>query len=130
MAAETRLYRRVSPREGDGWVRDENRDCIRLSSAVFTGDRMSILIGDTLETEGRPPLDALDDHPDHFLVSITADDARAQEQEVERTPIPEEPAHGDVVGRKTRGRSRALRDAARWVKAPNGLCPEEALAAA
>jgi hypothetical protein len=90
---------------------------------------MSILIGDTLEAEGRPPSDALDGYPDHFLVSITADDARAQEQEVERTPVPEEPAHGDIVGKKTRGRSRALRDAAEWVKAPNGLCPEEALAA-
>lgn len=126
---ETRLYRRVSPREGEGLVRDENSDCIRLSSAVFTGDRMSVLLGDTMEAEGRPPVQALDDHPNYFLVSISASDARAQEQEVERTPIPEEPAHGDVVGKKTRGRRRALRDAAEWAKSPDGLCPDETLAA-
>lgn len=126
---ETRLFRRISPREGDGWVRDENNDCIRLSSAAFVGDRMSVLLGDTMESEGRPPQDALAGHPDFFLVSITAADARAQEQEIERTPLPDEPAHGDVVGKKARKRRRALRDAAKWVQAPDGLCPDEKLAA-
>lgn len=130
MPVDTRLYRRVSPREGDGWVRDENHDCVRLSSAVFSGERMSVLLGDTLEAEDRPPLDALDGYPDHFLISITAGLARAQGQEVERTPLPNEPAHGDVVGKKTRGRRRALRAAAEWVKAPEELCPDEMMVAA
>jgi hypothetical protein len=90
---------------------------------------MSVLFGDTMESEGRSPLSALDDYPDHFLVAITAKAARAQEQEVERTPIPEEPAHGDVVGKKTRGRRRALCAAAEWVKPPDELCDEEKVAA-
>jgi hypothetical protein len=90
---------------------------------------MSVLLGDTMEAEGRPPLSALENYPDHFLVAITAGAARAQEQEVKRTPIPEEPAHGDVVGKKTRGRRRALCAEAEWVKAPDDLCPEEKVAA-
>jgi hypothetical protein len=29
---------------GGGYVRDENRDCLKLSSAVFSGPRMSVLL--------------------------------------------------------------------------------------
>jgi len=129
VADETRLYRRVPPHQNDGWVRDENRDCIRLSSAVFSPKSMSVLLGDTMEAEERPPLNALEEYPDHFLVAITAGAARAQAQEVNRTPIPEEPAHGDVVGKKTRGRRRALCSEAEWLKAPEDLCSDEKVAA-
>lgn len=124
----TRLYRRVLPRAGDGYVLDENRDCLRLSSAVFSGERMSVLLGDTLDDEGREPLQTLVEYPDNFLVAITAAAAREQEQEVERTPLDEEPAHGEVVGKKTKGRKRALAAAAVWIKAPEGLCPEQKIA--
>lgn len=82
-----------------------------------------------MESEGRPPRSALEKYPDHFLVAITARDAREQEQAVERTPIDEEPAHGDVIGKKTRGRRRALCAAAEWVEAPDGLCADERAAA-
>ena len=130
MQGSTRLFRRVLPRENDGWVRDENRDCIRLSSAVFSGERMSILIEDTMQSEDRAPLSALDEHPDFFLVSITANSARSQKQEVERTPLDDEPAHGDVVGKKTRGVRRALCAEAEWLKSPEGLCSDQKVAAA
>lgn len=82
-----------------------------------------------MEEEGRPPLAALDDYPDHFLVTITAKAAREEEQAVARTPIPEEPAHGDVVGRKSQKRRRRLCAQAVWIKAPEDLCPEEKVAA-
>ena len=90
---------------------------------------MSVVLGDTLESEGRSPISALEKYPDHFLVAITAGDARAQGQDVERTPIEEEPAHGDVVGKKTRGRRRALCAAAEWIEGPDGLCADERMAA-
>ncbi|MBW8060320.1 MAG: hypothetical protein FVQ78_08350 [Solirubrobacterales bacterium] len=130
MADDTRLYRRVPPRVGDGWVRDENNDCLRLSSAVFQGNEMSIFLADTMEAEGRSALDALDGHSDFFLVSITAGVACSQGQQVRRSPIEEEPAHGDVVGKKNRKLRQALRDSAEWIKAPDGLCPYEKVAAA
>ena len=129
IADDTRLFRRVPPRENEGWVRDENRDCIRLSSAVFSPKSMSVLLGDRMELEGRAPHDALTKYPDHFLVAITAGDARSQEQEVLRTPVEEEPAHGDVVGKKTRGRRRALCAAAEWLRGPDDLCEDERVAA-
>jgi hypothetical protein len=125
---ETKLFRRVAPKLEDGYVLDEDDDCLRLSSAAFLGKEMSVFLGDTLEEEGRDPLDALRQEPGFFLVSLTAADAIEAEQAVVRSPIDEEPAHGDVVGKKTRGRRRALARAAIWIKAPDGLCPDEKVA--
>lgn len=122
---ETNLYRRVIPKLEDGYVLDEEDDCLRLSSAAFVGQEMSVFMGDTMEEEGREPLDALTKEPTFFLVAITAADAVAAEQEVMRTPLDDEPAHGDVVGKKTRGRRRALARAATWLKAPDGLCADQ-----
>lgn len=125
---KTRLFRRVAPRLEDGYVLDEDGDCLRISSAAFLGKEMSVFLGDTLEEEGREPLDALRQEPGFFLVAMTAADAVAAEQKVVRSPLDNEPAHGDVVGKKTRGRRRALARAAIWIKAPDGLCPDEKVA--
>lgn len=125
----TTLYRRVLPRLDSGYVRDKNKDCLRLSSAVFLGEEMSVVLGDTLAEEGRSPRQALAEHPDFFLVAITAADAEEQDQEVKRTPLETEPAHGDVIGKKPKRVARALRDQAEWVVAPEGLCPEQKIAA-
>ena len=125
IAPQTPLYRRVAPKLGNGYVLDENRQCLRLSSAAFAGQEMSVFLGDTMAEEGRDPLEALTREPTYFLVAITAADAVAAEQEVRRTPLADEPAHGDVVGKKTRPRRRALAEAASWLKAPEELCPDQ-----
>lgn len=126
---ETTLYRRVPPRLDSGYVRDKNKDCLRLSSAVFFGEEMSVVLGDKLAEEGRLPQEALAKEPDFFLVAITAADAEEQEQTVKRTPKDEEPAHGDVIGKKPKRVARALRDRAEWVVAPEGLCAGQKIAA-
>lgn len=127
VAPETELYRRVSPRLNIGLVADEDRDCVRLSSAVFKtkNQRLSVVIEDTLRDEDREPLDALTAYPDDFLVAITADLAVNQEHAIERVPIDEEPAHAEVVGKVTGGKAREMCREARWVKAPGNICPEE-----
>lgn len=127
--ANTALYRRVPPRMNSGYVRDKNKDCLRLSSAVFFGEEMSVVLGDKLAEEGRPPREALTQEPDFFLVAISTADAEEQEQKVKRTPREKEPAHGDVIGRKPKRVARALRDRAEWVVAPDGLCPGQKIAA-
>lgn len=125
----TLLYRRVPPRIDSGYVRDKNKDCLRLSSAVFFGEEMSVVLGDKLAEEGRSSREVLTEEPDFFLVAITAADAEEQEQRVKRTPLEKEPAHGDVIGKKPKRVARALRDRAEWVVAPEGLCPGQKIAA-
>ena len=88
-----------------------------------------MVLGDTLAEEGRSSREALTGHPEFFLVAITAADAEEQDQEVKRTPLETEPAHGDVIGKKPKRVARALRDRAEWVVAPKGLCPDQEIAA-
>jgi hypothetical protein len=110
-----------------GLVRDEDRDCVRLSTAIFKtkNQRLSVVIEDTLREEGREPIDALANYSDDFLLAITADIVLKQENSVERTPIDEEPAHADIVGKVTQGKANELCREATWIKAPEDLCPEE-----
>jgi len=119
---EVELYRRGLPELGLGLVEDKNRDRVRLSSAVFAPQEMSVLIEDALREDGRVPLDALANFPDDFLIAITVLVARSQSQTVVRSPTEVEPAHGDVIGKKTRGRRREMARRARWVKEPVDLC--------
>jgi hypothetical protein len=84
------------------------------------------VVEDQLQEEGRQPLDALTRYPDDFLVAITADLAVKQNHEIERTPEDNEPAHAEIVGKVTGGKAREMCREARWIKAPEGLCSEEA----
>jgi hypothetical protein len=117
---ELELYRRVTV--PDWLVPDENRDCTRLSSAAFSADPMSVVIDDTLRASGREPVDILDRYPSDYLVALTVGLVREHEQQVIRSPIPDEPAHADVVGKKTKGRRRAFATAATWIVGPDNPC--------
>ncbi len=86
---------------------------------------MSVAVEDTLRDEGREPLDTLTAYPEDFLVAITADLALKQDHAIERTPTDDEPAHAEVVGKVTGGKAGEMCREARWVKAPENLCPEE-----
>lgn len=74
---------------------------------------MSVVLGDSLANMGRQP-SSLAIRPGGGLVRLQAGAARAQQQRIERTPQPEEPAHGDVWGDKPGVTRRALAQAAEW----------------
>ena len=68
---------------------------------------------------GRSAQDAIAGRSGFALASVTAAQARGLSQIVAADPIPEEPSHGVIFGRKTaQNVYRKLRDAAVWVVAP------------
>ena len=130
---DTLLYRRVMNQPNPPVrqiVWDGNKSCWRPSSVAFTDNRgspMSIAIGDTLEKEGLEPDSVLIGHENFSLVSFPAKIPRDKKLGVIRKPIEEDleqgvvadPAHGEVVGKKTNGVKRYLKDNAEWYIEPD-----------
>ena len=83
---------------------------------------MSIVLQDELENSGRKPDEVLIGHDDFALASVTAGVARENQQCVARDPLPDEPAHGLVIGKKRKA-SKNMAKAARWVIPPANLMP-------
>src|SRR4051794_11742609 len=81
---------------------DHNLGRHRPTSAAFQNttdtEEMSIVLGDTLARDGRAPAEIANP----YLASLQACCARAMSQVIQRDAIPEEPAHGLVVGDKSR----------------------------
>jgi hypothetical protein len=118
------VHRLLNPALDIDWDHDEGRWVVK--SSAFQNptkpeptNRMSVVLGDTLEAMDRPPEDARRAKPEWYVAALTAGFVRTEDQEVERSPTDEEPAHGDVVGdKKSRARRRRFADAARWVVEP------------
>ena len=70
---------------------------------------MSVVLMDDLENAGRNVTEVINDPEDFALATITAGSARMYNQKVIRVPLPEEPAHGLVVGNKTKSCRRIVR---------------------
>lgn len=87
----------------------------RISTAAFKDQELSVNIESTMREAGRAPEDSLHNNPNNLLVSITARTCRSNDQIVGRDPVPSEPAHGYVFGKKGRPIQRNLRDSAVWV---------------
>lgn len=123
IADDVPLYRLVHPALDVAWDENDRRWIVKSSAfqnqtrPVKSG-KMSVVLGDTLADLGRPPEDARRTKPDWYVVSVTAAFARSEDQVVERSPIHEEPAHGDVVGEKKPPRRRRFAHAAVWVVQP------------
>jgi hypothetical protein len=86
-------------------------------------DDMSIVLSDTLESLGREPENLPTNTPwagDEYGVAVlNVSYLRNDEgQLMLRTPEDDEPAHGDVCGKKPSGRRKRLRNHARWVVRP------------
>lgn len=81
---------------------------------------MSVLLADIVERDGRSAADALAGHEGFALAAITAGLARQCDQGVARDPLPEEPAHGVVVGKKTDSVRKRFAKGAEWVIPPPG----------
>lgn len=115
----TTLFRWVPPAhirrtaEGPEW-----RDGVFKNFPRREELRMSVVLQDRLEELGRTPESILEGRPGHGLVGILAGDVRAEEQKIERTPLEEELAHGDVCGEKPSARRRILAGKAFWVIEP------------
>jgi hypothetical protein len=112
IAGNERLLRRIHPQQ---LVPDErNAGKRRVSSGAFRDEELSIVIESTLLKSGRQPIDLLQAYERYSLVAITAAKARSHDQSVARDPIPDEPAHGVVFGRKKKC-AGSLADSASWV---------------
>ena len=116
---EAPLWRRVPPRH---FVFDKNRGRWRPSSAAFddhpSGTPMSVVLGQELLNAGRAAESALGNHEGFGLVSFTAGLARTNRQGIMRKPLPDEPAHAEVFGKKTTGVKRAFAKNCDWIFPP------------
>jgi hypothetical protein len=102
-------------------VPDANREeGFRPSSAAFRDDEMSVFLGDTLAERGERAVDVVPEGK--FMASLVARFVREHKQGVVRTPEKGHPAHGDVVGVKTKPRSlppaKVFAEEAAWVLPP------------
>jgi hypothetical protein len=113
VAEDMSLYRRLHPSE---IVWDDNDECLRPTSGAFEDREMSIHLDDVLKDEGREPVSVLQGKQMYSLVSLTAGFVQHEEQEVRRTPIPEDASHGEVCGNKPKGRRRRFARAAEFVE--------------
>jgi hypothetical protein len=119
IADVAQLWRRIPPRL---FIFDHNLNCYRPSSAAFddhpNGSPMSVVLGDDILAAGRIPESALAGCVGFALATFSAGLARSKGQGVVRAPLPEEPSHAEVFGRKTDSVRRTLAKGSRWVIAP------------
>jgi hypothetical protein len=110
-----RLLRRI-PRE---WVVVDH-GVERPASQAFQDHRngapMSIALEPVLLELGLPAAAVIQDQVRFRLAAITAGLARQCRQGIRRAPLPGDPSHGEVVGKKTGAVSRAFARNAVWVE--------------
>ena len=80
---------------------------------------MSIGLDDTLKSEGLKPESLLIGHEDFSLAMFTAEVARNKAQGIIRNPLENDPAHGEVFGKKTSGVRNALVSGSSWYVKPD-----------
>jgi len=114
------LWRRIPP-----WhlVHDHNQNRIRPTSAAFEDDEdgspMSVVLADVVIEAGRSETEILVGHEGFAMAAITAGLGRECAQKIVRNPLPEEPAHALLVGRKTDSVRKRFAKSCRWVIHPD-----------
>jgi hypothetical protein len=115
---EDHLLRRIRP---DQIVEDKNTGNWRPSSAAFKDPNMSVDVEPMLISVGLDHTFTIKNTPTYSLVRLKAGDARALDGiTVEHRPIAGDaqteanPAHAEVVGKKTPGTANRLRDRSSW----------------
>lgn len=106
------LLRRVHPAQV---VTDGNTGKPRPSSAAFKDPEMSVDSEGLLRDAGLDWRFSVKDHPEHSLVRLQAGTARKYSQAIVPEPLPDNPAHVLVCGKKSPGTANRLRDASVWV---------------
>ena len=117
---EAGLWRRIPPRH---IIFDDNMGRLRPSKAAFEnhpdGSPMSVFLAECVVQTNRSAEDLLVEYERFALAAITAGLAREKKQGVAREPLPDEPAHAVVFGRKTDSIKRALAKGCTWVVSPS-----------
>ena len=81
---------------------DTNEHRYRPTTGLFRKrERVSIYLADQLAEASREPVSVLAVYPGHSLAVSIARKMREECQEVVRSPTADEPAHGDIVGKKS-----------------------------
>lgn len=113
------LWRRIPP---GWWIQDENLGRLRPTSAAFDdhrdGTAMSVLIEEIVLSTGRCSDDILAPYEGYAMASIRAGFARKCSLGVMREPLPEEPAHAVVFGKKSKAIRAKLAVTCEWVVDP------------
>lgn len=115
------LWRRITKVQ---CIDDQNRGGKRPSSAAFydhpNGTPMSVALEDVFFMKtSRDPNDYIKGYENVVaLASFTAGFARELGQKIIRTPLPEEPAHAEVPGKKTGSVRKKFAKKAQWIIPP------------
>jgi hypothetical protein len=112
IANDAGLLRRIRP---DQVVHDKNSGEKRPSSAAFKDPEMSVDAEPILRANGLDWKFSLGSHPGFSLVRFLAGAARANQLAVVHKPEAGNPAHTEVIGKKTRGIANNLVAVSDWV---------------
>jgi hypothetical protein len=109
------LWRRIHPEQV---VFDNNLNRRRPTSQAFNNTSgtsgMSVDIADETTVQ-----DTLKGYPEHLLVEFEVRLARQLNQGVVREPLPDNPAHAEVMGKKKKSVQKGFYTGCRWVVGPN-----------
>jgi hypothetical protein len=127
LSDEAELWRRVPPGHV---IFDSNVGRKRPSKAAFDdhkdGSPMSVVLADLVLQSGRTPQHIVAGHYQFALAAFSAGLARSKQQGVARDPVPGEPAHALVFGKKTDSVKRALARGSVWViEPPDDVTPQQ-----
>jgi hypothetical protein len=112
IADDAGLLRRIRP---DQIVDDANVGKRRPSSAAFKDIEMSVDAEQILASNGLDWKFSIKDYPGYSLARFEARHARAKMLAVVHKPLPDNPAHTEVVGKKSKGIANYLLAASTWV---------------
>jgi hypothetical protein len=112
IADDAGLLRRIRP---DQIIDDQNLRARRPSSAAFKDPEMSVDAEPILHRHGLDWTFSLQGHSGYSLVRISAGAARAKALAVVCKPEPGNPAHTEVIGKKTQSIANHLVAASTWV---------------
>lgn len=120
IADAARLWRRIHPL----WYQTDPQTGVRrLTSQAFAdsvdGSSLSVVLADRPDAPSNPR-QWLSRFPEYGVAELTAGSVRRCNQCVIHTPMPNEPAHGSIVGKKTGAVRNRLRDSAKVLIEPTG----------
>src|ERR1700730_16343336 len=110
---EAWFLRRIHPEQVS---MDRNKGCHRPSSAAFKDPKLSVDAEPILHSQGLDWTFSVLSYPAHSLVRFTAKAARELQLPVIPDPLPDNKSHTLVLGKKTAGKAKKLRDSSSWVR--------------
>jgi hypothetical protein len=125
IAGDCRLFRRITPYH----MREEG-DRVRITSAALEvssdGSGTSVHLEDTMQDEGVTPAELVAGHEKTWLAWLLAQAARDEDLWIIRSPEPEDPTHGEIVGPRGPGKRKRLLRQMEWeVQPPNAIRPAD-----